>query len=76
MHWVKSLIWLYVANALAQSPEGISNLVKRLLPEHCDSFRFTLDTKLTGKYDAYIVSSAPNGTILVKGNSLSALASG
>lgn len=76
MRWIKSLLWLYGATAFAQSTEGIYNLVKRRLPEHLDSFRFTLDTNLTGDYDAYVVTSAANGTIFVKGNSLSALSSG
>jgi alpha-N-acetylglucosaminidase len=75
MRWINSLFWLYGATALAQT-EGITNLVKRLLPSHCDSFRFTLDTDLTGEYDTFVVTSAPNSTILVRGNTLSALSSG
>ncbi|KAJ5793419.1 hypothetical protein N7457_000018 [Penicillium paradoxum] len=72
MRWVKSLLWLG-AVAVSQSTEGISNLVKRRLPDHLDSFYFTLDTNLTGKFDTYVVTNAPNGAIWVKGNTLSAL---
>lgn len=75
MRWVKSLLWLVVVT-VAQSTEGITNLVKRRLPNHLDSFDFSLDTDLTGKYDTYVVTNAPNEKIAIKGNSLSALSSG
>jgi alpha-N-acetylglucosaminidase len=75
MRWIKSLLWFYGTTTIAQSTEGISNLVKRRLPEHIDNFRFILDANLTGDYDSYIVTSSLNGTISVKGNSLSALSS-
>lgn len=75
MRWFKSLLWL-AAVTVAQSTDGIYDLVKRRLPDHLDSFDFSLDTDLEGKYDTYVVTNAPNEKISVKGNSLSALSSG
>lgn len=75
------LVWAITALTVtsAQSVQGIQDLVKRRLPHHVDSFSFSL-VNATQPYDQtndqYIVSSASNGTILVEGNSLSALASG
>ncbi|KAJ6114723.1 hypothetical protein N7486_000501 [Penicillium sp. IBT 16267x] len=79
MQWLKSLLWLYAASTVvAQSTEGISNLVQRRLPKHADSFRFSLvnATQATNIYDEYVVSTTANGTVLVQGSSLSALSSG
>jgi alpha-N-acetylglucosaminidase len=81
MHWFKSLLWLYVATANARSnpsTQGIYDLLKRRLPNHLDNFQFTLDSShdADNKYDTYIVSSGSSGTILIRGNSLSALSSG
>ncbi|KAJ5749368.1 uncharacterized protein N7511_011064 [Penicillium nucicola] len=81
MLWIKSLFWLGAATVSArsvQSTQGITDLVKRRLPNHLHNFHFTLDTsyEVDSKYDSYIVSSDSGGTILVKGNSLSALSSG
>jgi alpha-N-acetylglucosaminidase len=75
MRWISSLLWL-AALTVAQSTEGISNLVKRRLPNHLAHFQFTLDTNLEGKYDSYVVTNAPDGKVSVKGNTLSALSSG
>lgn len=76
MRWTQSLFWLGVTTAIAQSTDGISKLVNRRLPEHIDNFRFTINSNLTDAHDAYIVKGVPNGTILVEGNSLSALSTG
>lgn len=79
MWWFQSLLWLGAASTVvAQSTEGISNLVQRRLPKHADSFRFTLvnATHANSTHDEYIVSTAANGTVLVQGSSLSALSSG
>lgn len=78
MCWIKSLLWFCVASAVAQSTEGLYSLVKRRLPNHGDQFRFTLDADFGNSdgYDQYLVQSADNGTVLVHGNSLSALSSG
>ncbi|KAJ5561889.1 hypothetical protein N7461_000650 [Penicillium sp. DV-2018c] len=75
MRLVTSLLWL-AALTVAQSTEGLTNLVKRRLPNHVDEFHFTLDATLEGKYDSYVVTSAPNGTVSVRGTTLSALSSG
>ncbi|CAG8888802.1 unnamed protein product [Penicillium egyptiacum] len=75
MRGIKSLLWL-PAVTVAQSTEGISNLVKRRLPDHVNDFHFTLDANLSGDYDSYVVTNALNGTISVKGTSVSALSSG
>lgn len=79
MRWSQSLLWLCAASTVvAQSTEGIYKLVQRRLPDHADSFRFTLvnATQTTGSYDQYVVSTAVNGTVMVQGSSLSALSSG
>lgn len=78
MCWIKSLLWFCVASAVAQSTEGLYSLVKRRLPNHGDQFRFTLDANFGNSdgYDQYLVQTADNGTVLVHGNSLSALSSG
>jgi alpha-N-acetylglucosaminidase len=78
MRWIKLLLWFCLASAAAQSTEGLYSLVKRLLPNHVDHFRFTLDADFgdSDGYDQFLVQSAHNGTILVHGNSLSALSSG
>ncbi|KAJ5197744.1 uncharacterized protein N7498_006861 [Penicillium cinerascens] len=78
MRWIKSLLWFFVASAVARSTEGLYSLVKRRLPNHSDQFRFNLDADFGNSdgYDQYIVQSADNGTVLVHGNSLSALSSG
>lgn len=79
MRWSQSLLWLCAASTVvAQSTHGLYDLVQRRLPNHADSFRFTLvnTTQNTTNYDQYVVSTALNGTILVQGSSLSALSSG
>ncbi|CAG8940203.1 unnamed protein product [Penicillium salamii] len=76
MHWIQPIISFCLAAAVAQSTEGISKLVSRRLPDHIDSFQFIVDTSIAGSHDAYSVENAPNSTILVRGNSLSALSSG
>lgn len=69
--------------AIAQSTEGIYSLVKRRMPEHANSFQFSLvnvtnETKTPSEKpnDRYIVSTSEDGKIQVEGNSLSALSSG
>ncbi len=81
MQWVQSLLWLLLFATLgpAQSTDGLYNLVKRRMPNHADHFHFTIDTSnLTGTegYDQFEVSNAPDGKILIKGNTISALSSG
>lgn len=78
MKWINSLLWLVAASAAAQSTEGLYNLVKRRLPNHVDDFRFDLKNYTASKngYDQFEVRTASNGTVLVEGNTVSALSSG
>lgn len=79
MRWSQSLLWLVSASTVvAQSTEGIYNLVKRRLPNHADDIRFELtnSTQVNDSYDQYVVSTVDDGTLLVQGSSLSALSSG
>lgn len=78
MRWINSLLWSCVATAAAQSTDGLYGLIKRRLPNHVDRFRFTLDGQFGNSdgYDQFVVQSADNGTVLVHGNSISALSSG
>lgn len=65
-------------SALAESTQGIYNLLKRQLPSHASSFELSLVKSIAGStgYDQYVVSSTPQGKILVEGTTLSALSSG
>jgi alpha-N-acetylglucosaminidase len=69
MWWSQPLLWLCAAlTAVAQSTEGIEDLVKRRMPNHVDSFHFTLvdaNTTISDSHDSYIVSSASDGKIQV-----------
>lgn len=78
MRWTKSLLWYFAASAVAQSTDGLYSLVKRRLPKHVDQFRFLVnsDPTDTGGYDQFTVRTAPNGTVLIEGSSISALSSG
>lgn len=79
MRWSQSLLWLCAATtAVAQSTQGIYDLVQRRMPNHANSFQFTLTntTQTAGSYDQYVVSTAADGTVTVQGSTLSALASG
>ena len=69
----------------AQSTAGIEALVQRRLPNHADSFTFSLTTgpasyattNISDKAnDEYTVSNAANGTLHISGNTPIALASG
>lgn len=65
--------------ASTPSTDGIRNLVKRRLPHHVDGFQFELVNATASREwtnDEYTVETGEDGTILVQGNSLSALASG
>jgi alpha-N-acetylglucosaminidase len=70
-------------SGFSQSTQGIYNLLQRRMPQHADSFQFSL-VNVTGvasddgdqPFDRYVVSTLSNGTVLVEGNSLSALSSG
>lgn len=69
--------------ASADCTQGIYDLVRRRMPQHADSFQFSLlDTVQTQPdhtdqvKDQYLVSTLQNGTILIEGNSLSALSYG
>jgi hypothetical protein len=67
---------LWISSALSQSTQGIYDLVQRRIPQHADNFQFALVNFTDQGYDQYIVSSLPNGTVLVEGNTLSALSHG
>lgn len=78
MRWFQSLLWLSVASTVvAQSTQGIYDLVQRRLPNHAGSFQFSLvnATQSNSTFDQYTVSTA-NGKVFVQGNTLSALSSG
>lgn len=69
---------LLVGSGLAQSTQGIYDLLQRRMPLHAHSFKFSLVESVgnaTG-YDQYAVSSMSHGRILVEGTTLSALSSG
>lgn len=77
MVWVKALLLgLCASTTFAQSLDGIYDLVRRRMPKHVDSFRFSLMDFNSTNNDQFVVSTAANGTILVQGNSLSALSYG
>lgn len=78
MRWTTSLLWLIAALATAQSTDGLYKLIKRRLPNHVDLFQFELKNYTGGEneYDQFVVRTTPNGTVLVEGNTLSALSSG
>jgi alpha-N-acetylglucosaminidase len=78
-------VLLGATGAVAQYPstEGIYNLVQRRIPQHADSFQFSLVNATLTRFsasgrpnDQYVVSTSGDGKVLVEGNSLSALASG
>lgn len=65
----------------AASTQGLYDLVERRLPRNCHDFVFVLDDRATANAtgranDEYSVSTHPNGSIAITGNSLSALATG
>lgn len=81
MHWLNTglVVCLLAGSSLAQSLDGIYGLVQRRIPAHADSFRFSLvaaNTTSGQSHDQYVVSTLKNGTVLVEGNTLSALSSG
>lgn len=84
MHLVKTAFWLVAAwvgtgSADTPSTKGIESLVKRRLPDHADSFEFSIrvtESALTPIPDEYTVTSTDSGKIRVEGTTLSALASG
>lgn len=81
MMWCTKTLYLaaLVGTGLAQSTQGIYNLLGRLMPLHADSFELSLvdsiNNNATG-YDQYVVSPTSSGKILVEGTTLSALSSG
>lgn len=77
------LFWIALAGstATAQGVQGIVDLVQRRMPDHVDKFKFILHNASSianhsNELDTYVVSSVPNGTIVVQGSTLSALSSG
>lgn len=59
------------------STSGIESLLQRRLPQHTDSFDFSIvNATSLGENDVYAVSTGENGKIKVEGSSLSALATG
>lgn len=74
---------LFASSASADYMQGIYDLVRRRMPQHADSFQFSLLDTVNDQpdhanqvKDQYVVSSLQNGTILIEGNSLSALSYG
>lgn len=69
-----------VANASTDpAVQGLIDLVQRRMPNHVDDFKFILSNASSSAgqvNDQYNVSSGVNGSIVVQGNSRSALASG
>lgn len=71
-----------VTVVFAQCPNvaGIKNLVKRRLPDHVHDFTFILTNTSASDnssvHDVYTVFTPTNGTVLVQGNTLSALSTG
>jgi len=69
-----------VVSAQCPNVTGISDLVKRRLSNHVNDFTFVLTNTSTPRnssaYDAYTVSTPTNGTVVVQGNTLSALSTG
>jgi hypothetical protein len=88
MRYLSVVVWALfgVSHATAQaiSTQGISDLVKRRIPQHADSFQFSLVNAIPSVIlsaadkpnDQYVVSTSDDGKVLVEGNSLSALSSG
>lgn len=70
------LYGLLTGPSLAQSTQGIYDLVQRRMPQHADSFQFSVVNFTNQLQDHYVVSTLDNGTVSVQGNSLSALSSG
>jgi alpha-N-acetylglucosaminidase len=67
-----------VVGITAPSTAGIEALVQRRLPRHVHSWEFSIvNASVPGQgNDTYTVSSTKNGTILVEGNTISALSMG
>jgi alpha-N-acetylglucosaminidase len=79
MWWTKALLCTVLAGTgLAQSTQGIYNLLQRRMPSHAHSFELSLVESIGNAtaYDQYEVSSNSEGKILVRGTTLSALSSG
>uniref|UniRef100_A0A093V078 Alpha-N-acetylglucosaminidase n=1 Tax=Talaromyces marneffei PM1 TaxID=1077442 RepID=A0A093V078_TALMA len=82
--FTKLLVYfLFAGSASADYAQGIYDLVKRRMPQHADSFQFSpLETVQNSPdhtdqvTDQYVVSTPENGTVLIEGNSLSALSYG
>ncbi|EPS27157.1 putative alpha-N-acetylglucosaminidase [Penicillium oxalicum 114-2] len=73
------IVWLLAAASYAQSTTGLYGLLRRRLPNHVDRFRFTVDATCcseTQGYDHYVVTDGHNGTISIRGSSISALSTG
>lgn len=79
--WLTKVLSLavLVGTGLAQSTQGIYDLLQRRMPLHAHRFELSLVESVgnsTGGYDHYAVSSTSHGMILVEGRTLSALSSG
>ncbi|PTB63279.1 glycoside hydrolase family 89 protein [Trichoderma citrinoviride] len=55
------------------STAGIEALVKRRLPQHADSFIFSLSANVESESESYTVTNAEDGKIRVQGASLSSI---
>jgi alpha-N-acetylglucosaminidase len=84
MRAFKTCVWLLsaigaAASSSSSSTAGVEALVKRRLPNHVNSFEFSLEPSSHGSTlanDSYTVSSTKNGKILIEGTTTSALLSG
>lgn len=61
--------------------QGLYDLVERRLPQHCGSFQFTLTqssnySNASTVYDSYTIANGQNGSISIRGQSLSAISYG
>jgi alpha-N-acetylglucosaminidase len=74
--FTKLFVYFLFAGSVSADAQGIYDLVKRRMPQHADSFQFSLLDSVQNSTDQYVVSTPENGTVLIEGNSLSALSYG
>jgi alpha-N-acetylglucosaminidase len=77
--YLAGLVGAFIQLIHCQSVQGIYDLIARRIPQHKDSFKFTLTNSGTvnnfthSRLDEYVVTTANDGTINVEGNTLSAI---
>lgn len=82
LFYLVGIIVALVEFAPCQSVQGIYDLIARRIPQHCNSFTFSLvESDVSSKsnesvLDHYVVSSGQDGEINVQGNTLSAISYG